>query len=153
MATQPDQVMEGPTDTGEHEVDVTMHLDGVNVMEKLPTMKRARINREIIAGADTASPSYVWQVCLEEGWKDSDLAGNGRGGATWIDLEGSWKHAVELLLNSTQAFGDNVWQVVSALGPDAWPRAQTKKLNHPQIEYSMRHRAFVKMETSTSTTR
>lgn len=120
---------------GQCDIGVTMRLKGVDIMEQLPAMKRARSSMEVSRGADSAVALFCWQVCLEPGWTHVGPAGNVEGGATWIDLEGSWKAALELLYCSTQSFGDDIWEVVKALGPEAWPRAQMQKLNHPQIEY------------------
>ena len=109
---------------------VTMCLDGVhNIMEQLPAMKRARSSYVTEALADTTGPPCVWQVCLTPDHASSE------GGGTWIDLVGGWKHAMELLLNSTQAFGEDIWQVVRAQGPAAWPRARLLGLWYPHIEY------------------
>ncbi len=123
---------------------VTMCLDGVhNIMEQLPAMKRARSSWVSEALADTTGPQCVWQVCLTEGWSVATgggagvagAVGNSDSGATWIDLEGGWKHALELLFCSTQSFSEDIWQVVRALGPAAWPRARLLGLGYPNIEY------------------
>jgi hypothetical protein len=123
---------------------VTMCLDGVhNIMEQLPAMKRARSSWVTEALADTTGPPCVWQVCLTVGWSGAPgvwaggtgAVGNSDGGATWIDLEGGWKHALELLFYSTQSFSEDIWQVVKALGPAAWPRARLLGLGYPNIEY------------------
>lgn len=108
---------------------VTMCLDGVHdIMQQLPAMKRARSSWVTEALADTAGPQCVWQVCLTE-------AEGNDGGAMWVDLEGGWKHALELLLCSTQSFSEDIWQVVKALGTASWPRARLLGLGYPHIEY------------------
>ena len=123
---------------------VTMCLDGVhNIMEQLPAMKRARSSWVTEALADTTGPPCVWQVCLTVGWNGAPgvwaggtgAVGNSDGGATWIDLEGGWKHALELLYYSTQSLGEDTWLVVKALGPAAWPRARLQGLGYPNVEY------------------
>jgi hypothetical protein len=123
---------------------VTMCLDGVHdIMQQLPAMKRARSNWVTEALADTTGPQCVWQVCLTEGWSGATgggasvagAVGNNGSGATWVDLEGGWKHALELLFCSTQSFSEDIWQVVKALGTAAWPRARLLGLGYPNIEY------------------
>jgi hypothetical protein len=113
---------------------VTMCLDGVHdIMQQLPAMKRARSNWVTEVLADTAGPQCVWQVCLTE------AAGHNGSGATWVDLEDGWKHALELLLCSTQSFSEDVWQVVKALGTASWPRARLLGLGYPYTEYEYLH--------------
>ena len=135
MSAQPTPVETGSAmevaDAGDDDgAVVTMCLDGVNdIMQQLPAMKRARSSWVTEALADTAGPRCVWQVCLTE------AVGNDGSGATWVDLEDGWKHALELLLCSTQSFGEDIWTVVKALGIAAWPRARLLGLGYPHTQY------------------
>ncbi len=115
---------------------VVMCLDGVyNVMDQLPAMKRARSESMSDALSRSAASQFVWQVCLAESWRGAGTVGHGEGGATWVDVEGGWQHALELLHYSTLSLGEDVWQVVKALGPTAYPRARLQGLGYPLIEY------------------
>ena len=118
---------------------IVMCLDGINnVMDQLPAMKRAR--SELLAGASSHSNSqHVWQVCLAESWRTAGAVGYGEGygegGATWVDVEGGWQRALELLHYSTLALGEDVWKVITVLGPTAYPRALLQGLGYPSVEY------------------
>jgi hypothetical protein len=115
---------------------IIMCLDGVNnAMDQLPAMKRARSELMADAPLHSAASQRVWQVCLAESWRGAGAVGYGEGGATWVDVEGGWQRALELLHYSTLSLGEDVWKVVMTLGPTAYPRAQLQGLGYPSVEY------------------
>ena len=115
---------------------IVMCFDGINnVMDQLPAMKRARSELAAHAPSHSAESRRVWQVCLAESWRADGAVGYGEGGATWVDVEGGWQRALELLHCSTLALGEDVWKVVMDLGPSAFPRALLQGRGYPTVEY------------------
>ncbi len=97
----------------------------IDVIEQLRSKKRARTSIGNSFFTDMAM-QCVWRVCVQEAsWNC---------GATWVNMEGGWKKVMEILFFTTNDFGEDIWEIVTALGKDSWPRVKGTHHGFPETE-------------------